>query len=66
MHIQLSFDGLINLKDAYCGRVSDSGTTAQTQYLTLQKGHIPCTYWLFPCLGLFALGMEGTARLIQL
>lgn len=33
VHTQLSFDGLINLKDSYCGRVSDSGITAQTQYL---------------------------------
>lgn len=35
MHIQLLFDGLIHLMNAYCGRESDSGMTAQTQYLIL-------------------------------
>lgn len=66
VHTQLSFDGSINLKDSYCGRVSDSGITAQTQYLTLQGGHVPCTSWLIPCLGLFPLGMEITDRLFQI
>lgn len=66
MHTQLSLDGLINLKHSYCGRVSDSGITAQTQYLTFQGGHVPCTYWLIPCLDLFALGTEITDRLIQI
>lgn len=56
MHTQLPFDSLINLKDSYCGRGSDSGMTAQTQYLTLQRGHVPCTYWLIPCLSLFCSG----------
>lgn len=66
VHIPLSFDGLINLEDAYCGKVSDSGLSAQAQYLTLQRGHIPGTHCLFPYPDLFALGMESTARLIQL
>lgn len=37
VHKQVSFNGLINLKDSYCGRVSDSGITAQTQYLTPKR-----------------------------
>lgn len=66
VHIPLSFDGLFKLEDAYCGKVSDSGLSAQIQYLTHQRGHVPGTHCLFPCPDLFALGMESVARLIQL
>lgn len=63
VHTQLSFHGLINLKDSYCGRVSDSGITAQTQYLTPNRA---CTLHILahPLSRSFCSG-HGKYRLIQ-